>query len=154
MRSMFVNLPVRNLKASKAFFAELGFTFDPELSDAEMACMVIDQNAHVYLLSQDRFWNSVNGEIGCQGSAGEVLTCLSVESEEEVDHLLGRALAAGARPWPVMARRPAYSASFQDLDGHLWELVALPRGQDTPACHANADAVDLETPVPRQPVLA
>lgn len=126
MRSIYVNLPVRNLKVSTAFFAELGFTFSPELSGPDAACMVIDQNVHIMLLAQELFQDSVNGDMSQPRSAGEVLTCLSADSQEQVDDIVAKAIAVGAKPWPILTRRPAYSGSFQDLDGHLWQFICQP----------------------------
>ena len=84
MRMIFVNLPVKDVAASRKFFAALGFSFN------------------------------------------EVLTCLSADSRGEVDGLLKKALAAGAKPWkPITDMGPMYGASFQDLDGHVWEIMFM-----------------------------
>jgi uncharacterized protein len=63
MRMIFVNLPVKDLKASMGFFTELGFEFNPEFSDDQAACMVVDENIFVMLLVEDRFKDFINGEI-------------------------------------------------------------------------------------------
>ncbi|MEJ1160888.1 VOC family protein [Prosthecomicrobium sp. N25] len=124
MRMIFVNLPVKDLPASKAFFGELGFAFEPRFTNDEAACMVVDGNIFVMLLTEPRFRDFINGEIADAHRATEVLTCLSASSRAEVDNLLKRALAAGARPWkPVTDYGSMYGASFQDLDGHVWELM-------------------------------
>ncbi|HVB46342.1 MAG TPA: hypothetical protein VNF47_27045 [Streptosporangiaceae bacterium] len=109
---------------STAFFAELGFTFSPELSGRDAACMVVDQNVYIKLLAQEFFQDYVNGDLSQPRSAGEVLTCLSADSPEQVDDIVAKAIAVGGKPWPVLEERPVYSGSFQDLDGHLWQFIS------------------------------
>jgi predicted lactoylglutathione lyase len=121
-----MSLPVRNLKAFKAFFAELGFTFSPDPCGPDLACMVIGEYVRVLLLAEDRFRDCINGGTRLSGSAGEVLICLPACSEREVDEIVTRAIVVGGKPWPVVYERPVYSWSFQDPDGHLWQ-VACPR---------------------------
>lgn len=126
MRMIFVNLPVRDLNASKAFFGALGFTFNPQFTDEFAACMVVEQNIFVMLLTEARFRDFINGGISDAHVSQEVLTCLSATSRAEVDHLLAKAFAAGARAWkPIMDMGPMYGGSFQDPDGHVWELVHM-----------------------------
>ena len=123
MRSITVSLPVRNLKVSAAFFAELGFTVSPELSGPGTACLVIDQNISVLLMSAEHYRDRVNGDASCTGSGGEALLCLSADSEREVDEIVMKAVIAGGRPWPLADQRPVYSGSFLDPDGHLWQAT-------------------------------
>ncbi len=126
MRMIFVNLPVKDLGASQAFFTELGFAFNADFSDGQAACMVVDQNIFVMLLVAQRFADFVTGEISDASTATEVITGLSAESREQVDELVARAIAAGGKPWkPSVEDGPMYGGSFQDLDGHVWELVHM-----------------------------
>jgi predicted lactoylglutathione lyase len=126
MRLIFVNLPVKDLTAAREFFTQLGFEFNPQFSDDKAACMVVDQNIFVMLLVEERFKDFINGEISDATKATEVLTCLSAESREQVDEIVAKALAAGGKPWkPVIEEGPMYGASFQDLDGHVWELMYM-----------------------------
>ncbi|HZX00641.1 MAG TPA: glyoxalase, partial [Bacilli bacterium] len=85
MRMIFVNLPVKNLNASKEFFGKLGFEFNSQFTNEEAACMVVDQNIFVMLLVESRFKDFINGEISDATKATEVLTCLSADSKEQVD---------------------------------------------------------------------
>ena len=128
MRSITVSLPVRNLKVSAAFFAELGFTFSPELSGPDTVCLMIDQNISVLLISAERYRDRVNGDASCTGSGGEALLCLSADGEREVDEIVKKAVIAGGRPWPVAGERPVYSGSFLDPDGHLWQVACPASG--------------------------
>jgi uncharacterized protein len=123
---IFVNLPVTDLPASQAFFSELGFSFNPAFSDDSCACMVVDRNIFVMLLARARFREFINGDISDATRVTEVLTCLTADSREQVDETLARAIAAGGKPLrPVVEDGPMYGASFQDLDGHVWELMHM-----------------------------
>lgn len=129
MRSLFVNLPVSDLPVSRAFWTELGFAFDEQYSDGSAACLVVEQNVFAMLLVRERFADFVNGEVA-DAFATKVLLCLSCTDRDEVDALLAKALDAGATPWkPTLEAGPMYGASFQDPDGHVWELMAMaPQG--------------------------
>jgi predicted lactoylglutathione lyase len=123
---IFVNLPVKELEASKGFFSELGFEFDPEFSDETAACMVVDENIFVMLLTEARFKDFINDEIADATRTTEAITCLSADSREDVDATVAKAIAAGGKPWqPAIEEGPMYGGSFQDLDGHVWELMYM-----------------------------
>jgi predicted lactoylglutathione lyase len=125
MRMIFVNLPVKDLAEAKKFFTALGFEFNAEFTDDQVACMVVDQNIFVMLVVEDRFRDFINGDIG-DASRTEVLTCLSADSRQHVDDTIAKAIAAGGKPWkPTLEEGPMYGGSFQDLDGHVWELMHM-----------------------------
>jgi predicted lactoylglutathione lyase len=129
-RMIFVNLPVEDLAVTCAFWAELGFSFNETFSDDRSACLVIEDNICAMLMTRDRFADVVHGEIADAHAVTEVLTCLSCGSPQEVDDLVGRALAAGGKPWqPTMTQGPMHGGSFQDPDGHVWELVHMDMSQ-------------------------
>ncbi|MGH6860747.1 MAG: VOC family protein [Phyllobacterium sp.] len=126
MRMIFVNLPVKNLEASKAFFASLGFSFNPDFSDDKAACMIIEENIFAMMLTHERFKDFINNEISDAARAQEVLIALSSGSRAEVDDTLAKALTAGGKEWkPVQDYGFMYSCSFQDPDGHVWEIVHM-----------------------------
>lgn len=126
MRMIFVNLPVTDVTESRRFFGELGFEFNPQFSDDNCACMIVDENIYVMLLATGRFADFVNGEISDATKTTEVITCLSADSRQNVDETIFKALAAGGKPWkPVMEDGPMYGGSFQDLDGHAWEVMYM-----------------------------
>ena len=52
---IFVNLPVKDLDKSKAFFAALGFSFNPQFTDDTAACMVVSDTIFVMLLTHEKF---------------------------------------------------------------------------------------------------
>lgn len=123
MRSIVVSLPVGNLKVSEAFFAGLGFTFSPGGSLPGTACMLVDRNVRVLLVEQERYRDLINGDLSQDGRSGGLVTSLSVGSEQDVDDIVAKAVATGAKPWPILEERTGYSGSFQDLDGHLWQFI-------------------------------
>ena len=128
MRMIFVNLPVADLNASKAFFGELGFEFNLDFTDDDAACMMVDENIFVMLLREQRFKDFINGEIADATRTTEAITALSVDSREQVDEMIAKAIAAGGKPWkPTMDEDGMYAGSFQDLDGHVWELLDMPQ---------------------------
>ena len=130
MRMIFVNLPVKNIETSRAFFTTLGFTFNPEYSDDRTLCMIVEENIFVMLLQAERFRDFINGDIADAKRSTEVLTCLSAGSREEIDRMIEAALASGGSRWkPVQDHGFMYAGSFQDPDGHVWELVHMaPQG--------------------------
>src|SRR4051812_48416282 len=115
MRMIFVNLPVKDLAAAKAFFGALGFTFNPQFTNDDAACMVIDENIFAMLLTEAFFRSFITSEIADARSTKEVLVALSCDSREEVDGLLAKAVAGGGKAWrPVQDQGFMYAASFQD----------------------------------------
>ncbi len=123
-RLLFVNLPVRDLAASIAFFTELGFAFDEKFTNDECGCLVISEQAYVMLLAESRFADFTTKPTADARSTTEALLCVSAEDRQGVDALAEAALAAGGAP----AKEPMdhgfmYGRSFQDLDGHHWEVM-------------------------------
>lgn len=123
---IFVNLPVKDLGASRAFFAALGYTFNPAFSNDDAACMVISDCIFVMLLVQPFFQQFTPLPIADAQAHTEVITCLSADSRAAVDALVDKALAAGGRePQPARDLGFMYQRGFQDLDGHLWEIAFM-----------------------------
>jgi len=123
-RLLFLNLPVADLPASRAFFDTLGFSFDEKFCDEQAACMVVSDQAYVMLLQRDRFAEFVAKPLANARQATALTVAVSAESREAVDAFAETALTAGATP----AKDPQeygfmYQRSFHDLDGHLWEVM-------------------------------
>ena len=123
-RLLFLNLPVADIAASRAFFATLGFEFNEKFCDEGAACMVVSDQAFVMLLQRDRFADFVTKPVADATEATALTACISAESREEVDSLFAAAEAAGAGP----VKEPQdygfmYQRSFHDLDGHHWEIA-------------------------------
>jgi predicted lactoylglutathione lyase len=123
-RKIFVNLPIKNMERSKAFFGALGFSFNPQFTNEQGACMVISDDIFTMLLVEPFFQTFTKKPISDATRATEVLVCLSCDSRAEVDELVRKALAAGGTaPNPPQDHGFMYAHGFEDLDGHLWELV-------------------------------
>ncbi|WP_198116335.1 VOC family protein [Massilia rhizosphaerae] len=124
-KQIIFNLPVKDLDKSKAFFAALGFGFNPAFSNESSAFMdVVDGTLHVMLMTEAFFNSFTNKPVVHAKEANEVIICLSCESRDEVDSLIAKATAAGARiPHPPEDHDIMYDQGFEDLDGHLWNLV-------------------------------
>ena len=126
-KQIFVNLPVKNLERSKAFFSALGFSFNPQFSNDSGACMIISENnSYAMLLTKEFFKTFTSKPIADGHEVTEVINCLSCDSREEVDALVARALAAGGTaPRPNQDHGFMYMHGFEDLDGHIWELAYM-----------------------------
>ena len=121
---IFMNLPVRDLDRSVQFFTALGFKFNQDYTDENATCMVINDDAFVMLLVEKFFKTFTAKEIVDATSATEAIMAFSVDSREEVDQMVGKALAAGgSESQPLQDYGFMYSHSFQDPDGHLWEVM-------------------------------
>jgi predicted lactoylglutathione lyase len=126
-KQIFVNLAVKDLNKSKAFFEALGYTFNPQFTNDSGACMVIAEDSiYAMLLTEEFFATFIDKKIANAKEVTEVLICLSCESREEVDQLVAKALAAGGTsPRPPQDHGFMYAHGFQDLDGHIWELAYM-----------------------------
>ncbi|SAL54531.1 VOC family protein [Caballeronia telluris] len=125
-KQIFVNLPVKDLKRSMTFFKALGLSFDPQFTNDKGACLVIGENIFAMLLVEDFFQGFTSKAIVDAEQSTEVLVCLSCESRAEVDDLVAKAVAAGGRaPRPPLDHGFMYGHGFEDLDGHIWELVHM-----------------------------
>lgn len=121
---IFVNMPVRDLEASKAFFAKLGFSFHPKFTDAKAACMVLSEQGYVMLLERGFFSTFTKRELADASRATEMLVALSCESRAEVDALADKALSSGGREaMPPQDHGFMYYRTFYDLDDHHWEVL-------------------------------
>ncbi|SDE42071.1 hypothetical protein SAMN05660485_00901 [Blastococcus fimeti] len=125
MRMIFINLAVTDLARAKAFYGGLGFGFNEQFSDERTASVVISDQIVAMLLTRDRFADFVpGGAVGDPAGATTVINALSVESREEADDMLARALASGGKPWqPAQDHGFMYGTSFTDPDGHVWETM-------------------------------
>jgi len=123
---LYVNLPVKDLKSTVAFFTQLGFTFNPQFTDENATCLIISESISAMLLVESFFKTFTQKEISDARKSTEVILALSVENRAQVDDLIGKAVQAGA----VTLSEPKdygfmYQHGFQDLDGHLWEVFYM-----------------------------
>lgn len=125
-KNIFVNLPVKDLQKSIAFFTEVGFTFNPQFTDEQTTSMVLGDNIFVMLLEEERFQSFIKKEIADAKRTCEAIICISADSRGEVDEVVNRALAAGGTRYADPQDHGfMYQWSFQDIDGHLWEIVFM-----------------------------
>jgi predicted lactoylglutathione lyase len=122
---IFVNLPVKDLEKSRTFFSALGFSFDSQFSGENAACMLIADGSIKVMLMPEAFFKSLIDKPVVQAKeANEVIVCLCCDSSEELQGLIAKAIAAGARsPHPLEDHGFMVTQGFEDLDGHLWNLV-------------------------------
>lgn len=121
---IFVNLAVKDLNKSIAFFTKLGYTFNPQFTDENATCMIISDNIYVMLLTTSYFQTFTKKEIVDAHKAVECSIALSAESKEAVNEMVSKAEAAGATiPNPATDYGFMYQHSFDDLDGHHWEFA-------------------------------
>jgi uncharacterized protein len=125
-RQIFVNLPVKDLNKSVEFFTKLDFTFNPQFTNKDATCMIVDKNIFVMLLVEKYFQTFTHKEICDASKSTEVLVSLSFESRAEVDAMVAKAIAAGGTTHKEpMDMGILYQHGFQDLDGHLWEIFFM-----------------------------
>jgi len=123
-RKIFVNVAVEDLDRSVEFFTRLGFEFDSRFTDETATCMIVSDEAFVMLLVESKFKEFTKKELVNASVQTEAILAVSAETREAVDELADAALAAGGSP----ANDPMdygfmYGRSFNDLDGHLWEVM-------------------------------
>ncbi|MDH1304863.1 VOC family protein [Achromobacter sp. GD03932] len=127
---IFVNLPINDMQKSQAFFKSLGFSFNPQFTNDQGACMVVSDSIYVMLLVKDFFQTFTGKPVADATKTTEVLIALSCDSRAAVDEQVKRALAAGG----TAPRQPQdhgfmYAHGFEDLDGHVWELIYMVPGE-------------------------
>jgi predicted lactoylglutathione lyase len=125
-KKIFVNLPVKDLNKSVAFFTKLGFTFNPQFTDETATCMVVAEDIYVMLLTEPKFRTFTPKPICDATKSTEVLVALSCDSRGEVDELVRKAVSAGGSTY----NKPQdhgfmYTHGYQDLDGHIWEVFFM-----------------------------
>lgn len=136
-RMIFVNLPVTDLDRSKAFYAALGFTNNPQFTDETAACMVLSETIHVMLLTHAK-WHTFTTRPIPSPDSSEVSLAVSYDSKDDVNRVVE---TAGAHGGIVDVNPPEnhgfmFQRSFTDPDGHLWEPMwmdpALANGEAQP----------------------
>ncbi len=125
-KQIFVNLPIADMAKSQAFFKALGYSFNPDFTNEMGASLVLGENLFAMLLVHEFFKGFTAKPLADAKASTEVIVCLSCESREQVDSLVAKAVAAGGKaPRPVQDHGFMYAHGFEDLDGHIWELVYM-----------------------------
>lgn len=127
---IFVNLPVKDLNKSVEFFTKLGFKFNPQFTDENATCMIISEEGFVMLLVEKFFKTFTKKDIADASKNTEVIMALSADSKAAVDTMADAAIAAGGKQTNDTDDKGfMYTRSFQDLDGHMWEVIYMDMSQ-------------------------
>ena len=139
---IFINLPVSDLARATAFYQAIGAAKNEQFSDGTASCMVLSETIHVMLLTHDKFRQFTPKKIADAKSSSEVLICISADSRDAVDDVVSKAKSAGgaADPSPKQDYGFMYGRSFEDPDGHIWEVMWMDVAAATAAQSATADA--------------
>jgi predicted lactoylglutathione lyase len=122
LSSIFVNLPIENLKRSVEFFTELGFTFNPKFTDEQSTCMIVNDTVYVMLVEKEKFASFIEKKIAPRDTTEAILS-FSCSSPQQVRELSEKAFSLGARKInDPQDHGFMFSWGFEDLDGHLWDL--------------------------------
>ena len=123
---IFVNLPVKNLNRAVEFFTKLGFKFNPQFTDENATCMIVGEDIFVMLLVENFFKTFTKKEISDATKSTEVILAITADSREEVDEMINKVIkAGGVEPNEPQDHGWMYGRSFQDVDGHLWEVFYM-----------------------------
>lgn len=123
-KQLFLNLPVKDLNRSVEFFTALGFSFNPDFTDENATCMIVNDGAYVMLLVEGYFKTFISKGIADTSGTAEAIVAFSVDSREAVDDTIRKALTSGGTPaQEAQDYGFMYNHSFQDPDGHLWEVM-------------------------------
>jgi uncharacterized protein len=141
-KMIFVNLPVSDLPRATAFYQAIGAAKNDQFSDETASCMVFSETIHAMLLTHDKFRQFTSKKITDAKTSSEVLICLSANNREAVDDIVGKAQAAGGGidPCPKQDFGFMYGRSFEDPDGHIWEVMWMDVAAATAAQPAPAEA--------------
>nr|WP_294903091.1 VOC family protein [uncultured Lacibacter sp.] len=124
IKSIYINLPVKDLAATKAFWTSLGFGFNPQFTDEKAACLILNEGSMYAMLITHEFFSTFTNRPIADGSSTQVLLAVEVESREKVDSILRAALENGGSRYRDSADHEwMYYDSFADPDGHQWEVM-------------------------------
>lgn len=124
---IFVNLHVKNVKNSMEFFTGLGFEFNMQFTDEEKAaCLVIGDNMFAMLLTEEYFKSFTKKEVVDTDKYAQLTVALSAESRDKVDEIVNSAVSLGGKLYTDPVDHGfMYQWSFQDPDGHIWEIAHM-----------------------------
>ena len=123
-RQIFINLPVTDLERSKSFYEAVGAPINLQFSDETGACMVMSDSIHIMLLTHDKWRQFSSKPISNAHESAQVMLALSAETKEEVSEMVKTAISAGGKadPTPPQDYPFMFGRSFEDPDGHIWEI--------------------------------
>jgi hypothetical protein len=126
-KMIFVNLPVADVERATAFYQAIGAAKDDRFSQAGAGNAVVFSDTITFMLLSHEFFRTFTPKtIPDARSTAQVLICLSEDSREAVEATLAKAVAAGGTPDPTPRQEMGdymYGRSFEDLDGHIVEIM-------------------------------
>lgn len=127
---IFINLPVKDLNQSILFFAELGFSFNPQFTNEQGTCLIIGENINAMLLTEEFYATFTQKEICNAATTSEVILAVSLGTREKVDEMMEKAVRAGGTEY-VKTKDYGwmYQRTFLDIDGHHWEIFYMDESQ-------------------------
>ena len=126
VKDVFINLPIKSVKDSREFFSKLGFTFNDKGCSDDTLCMIINENVCAMFLEESKFKDFASKEIVDVNKASEVVNVLSMNSREEVDELVQKAIDSGGKEVNESKDYgPMHGRNFEDLDGHVWGVFFM-----------------------------
>ena len=131
VKQIFVNLAVKDLDKSVNFFTKLGFKFNPQFTDENATCMIVGENIFVMLLVEKFFKSFIPGkDIMNTSKNAEALMGISGESREEIDEMISNVISACGKEYRETTDYGwMYGRAFEDLDGHIWEIIYVNENQ-------------------------
>ncbi|MBO9596925.1 MAG: glyoxalase/bleomycin resistance/extradiol dioxygenase family protein [Cohnella sp.] len=119
----YINLPVKDINRTKEFFGSIGFEFNAQFSDENSACLVVNDNTFVQMLTESYFNTYVSKPIADLAAHSAGIIALSANSRKHADELAEKAYAAGGKPYKdTQDHGFMYVRNFEDPNGHLWEI--------------------------------
>jgi uncharacterized protein len=124
---LYINLPVDNLENTKEFYSNLGFSFEPQFTNENGAALILGENIYVMLLTKDFFKTfAVDKQIINPKINIQVLNAFSVNSRDEVDEMIEKAIKSGGKEFrQTIDHEWMYGRAFEDIDGHVWEVMHM-----------------------------
>ncbi|MDR7209221.1 VOC family protein [Flavobacterium piscis] len=127
---IFLNLPVKDLNRSIAFFTQLGFSFNPKFTNEKGTCLIIGENINVMLLVEEFYKTFTEKEICNTDTTNEAIIAISVETREEVDEIMEKVVKSGGTDYmKTQDYEWMYQRTFLDIDGHHWEIFYMDESQ-------------------------
>ncbi|MEO6290385.1 MAG: VOC family protein [Ginsengibacter sp.] len=126
MKQIFINLAVNDLDKSMGFYTALGFSNNPQFSDATAKCMVWSENIFVMLLTHERFSSFATKPIADTKANLAGLFSLSMDNIEAVNKMMSDGLqGGGTEPTEMKDYGFMQQRTIEDFDGHTWEIFFM-----------------------------
>jgi predicted lactoylglutathione lyase len=125
-RSIYINLPIKDVERTRAFWTTLGFSFNEEFSDENALCLVLNEGIMYSMLIKPELFTTFTNRPIADASTTQVLIAIEVESRERVDEIVRLALQHGGSRYREKADHGwMYYDTFADPDGHQWEVMFM-----------------------------